>query len=240
MEHNRGIIDFHSHILPGIDDGSRSTAESLWMMKLELDQGVRTIVGTPHFYADKVSVDTFLARRQRAYEKFMQAIEEQGLEAPEFHLGAEVYYFGGIGKAEMLPRLCMGDSDIILLEMPFCQWTKDMLDNVKQILEKQKLHIIMAHIERYYEFQKNKDIWNAIFELPVYAQVNAGSFLNWKKRGRCLKFLREDWDIVLGSDCHNTETRVPNLKPGREVICKKLGQERLDAIDELGERIIPQ
>lgn len=240
MEHNRGIIDFHSHILPGIDDGSRSTAESLRMMKLELDQGIRTIVGTPHFYADKVSVDTFLTRRQHAYEKLMQAIEEQELDSPKFHLGAEVYYFSGIGKAEMLPRLCMEGSDIVLLEMPFCQWTKDMLDDVKRILEKQKLHIIMAHIERYYEFQKNKDIWNAIFEMPVYAQVNAGSFLNWKKRSRCLKFLKEDWDIVLGSDCHNTETRVPNLEPGREVICKKLGQERLDTIDELGERIIPR
>ena len=53
MEQNRGIIDFHSHILPGIDDGSRSTAQSLEMMKLELDQGIGRIVATPHFYADK-------------------------------------------------------------------------------------------------------------------------------------------------------------------------------------------
>ncbi len=240
MERNQGIIDFHSHILPGIDDGSRSTAQSLEMMKLELDQGVRTIVATPHFYADKVSVDTFLTRRQHAYEKVLGAIEEEGLDAPVFHLGAEVYYFGGIGKAEMLPKLCMGDSDIVLLEMPFCQWTKDMLENVEQILTKQKLHIILAHIERYYDYQKKKDIWDAVFDLPLVAQINTGSFLNWKKRGRCLKFLKEDWDVVLGSDCHNTQTRIPNLAPGREVIGKKLGQARLDAIDELGERIIPQ
>ena len=240
MERNQGIIDFHSHILPGIDDGSRSTAQSLEMMKLELDQGIRTIVATPHFYADKISVDAFLTRRQHAYEKVMQTIEENNMEAPTFHLGAEVYYFGGIGKAEMLPKLCMGDSDIVLLEMPFCQWTKDMLENVEQILNKQKLHIILAHIERYYDYQKNKDIWNTIFELPVYAQINAGSFLNWKKRGRCMKILKEDWQIILGSDCHNTESRIPNLAPGREVIRKKLGQARIDAIDELGERIIPE
>ena len=53
-----------------------------------------------------------------------------------------------------------------------------------------------------------------------------------------MKFLREDWDVLLGSDCHNTETRVPNLAQGREVIAKKLGQARLDEIDELGERIL--
>ena len=87
-------------------------------------------------------------------------------------------------------------------------------------------------------YQKKKDIWNAIFDLPITAQINAGSFLNWKKRGRCMKFLKEDWDVLLGSDCHNTETRVPNLAQGREVIAKKLGQARLDEIDELGERIL--
>lgn len=238
MEQNQSLIDFHSHILPGIDDGSRSAAQSLDMMKLELDQGIGRIVATPHFYADKISVDKFLSRRQQAYEKVMAAIDEQGRKAPVFYLGAEVYYFGGIGKAEMLPKLCMGDTDTILLEMPFCQWTKDMLENVEQILDKQKLHIILAHIERYYDYQKKKDIWNAIFDLPITAQINAGSFLNWKKRGRCMKFLKEDWDVLLGSDCHNTETRVPNLAQGREVIAKKLGQARLDEIDELGERIL--
>ena len=235
MEQNQSLIDFHSHILPGIDDGSRSTAQSLDMMKLELDQGIGRIVATPHFYADRISVDKFLSRRQQAYEKVMAAMDEQ---APGFYLGEEVYNFGGIGKAEMLPKLCMGDTDTILLEMPFCQWTKDMLENVEQILDKQKLHIILAHIERYYDYQKKKDIWNAIFDLPITAQINAGSFLNWKKRGRCMKFLKEDWDVLLGSDCHNTETRVPNLAQGREVIAKKLGQARLDEIDELGERIL--
>ena len=216
MEQNQSLIDFHSHILPGIDDGSRSTAQSLDMMKLELDQGIGRIVATPHFYADRISVDKFLSRRQQAYEKVMAAMDEQGRKAPVFYLGAEVYYFGGIGKAEMLPKLCMGDTDTILLEMPFCQWTKDMLENVEQILDKQKLHIILAHIERYYDYQKKKDIWNAIFDLPI----------------------TEDWDVLLGSDCHNTETRVPNLAQGREVIAKKLGQARLDEIDELGERIL--
>ena len=60
MEQNQSLIDFHSHILPGIDDGSRSTAQSLDMMKLELDQGIGRIVVTPHFYADRISVDKFL------------------------------------------------------------------------------------------------------------------------------------------------------------------------------------
>ena len=124
MEQNQSLIDFHSHILPGIDDGSRSTAQSLDMMKLELDQGIGRIVATPHFYADRISVDKFLSRRQQAYEKVMAAMDEQGRKAPVFYLGAEVYYFGGIGKAEMLPKLCMEDTDTILLEMPFCQWTR--------------------------------------------------------------------------------------------------------------------
>ena len=54
------MIDFHSHILPGIDDGSKNTQMSLAMIEEEKKQGVHTIVATPHFYADEDSVERFL------------------------------------------------------------------------------------------------------------------------------------------------------------------------------------
>lgn len=62
-------IDFHTHILPGIDDGSRNVEMSLRMLAAQREQQVDEIVATPHFYAQKDSVEEFLLRRQRSYEK---------------------------------------------------------------------------------------------------------------------------------------------------------------------------
>ena len=54
------MIDFHTHILPGMDDGSRSVAESIAMLRAQAEQGVTTVIATPHFYANDESVATFL------------------------------------------------------------------------------------------------------------------------------------------------------------------------------------
>ena len=63
------LIDFHTHILPGIDDGSRNVEMSLRMLAAQREQQVDEIVATPHFYAQKDSVEEFLLRRQCSYEK---------------------------------------------------------------------------------------------------------------------------------------------------------------------------
>ncbi len=232
------MIDFHCHILYGIDDGSKSLEMSLEMIRQEAEQGVTDIVLTPHFYANHVKADAFLEKREKRYQALKEEVKQLYGDKIKLHLGAEVYYFGGIGKADIVPKLTIDGSDYLLLEMPFCQWTKDMLNDIKLLLEKQKKKLIFAHIERYIEFQKDKSIFEQVINLPVILQMNAGAFLKLMKRGKCIKLMKEDYDFLLGSDAHNLETRVPNLKDGRAVIEKKLGQQRLLLIDELGERIL--
>ncbi len=85
-------------------------------------------------------------------------MEEKGIEPPVFYKGAEVYYFAGMGKAEMVPELCIEGTNILLLEMPFAQWDKGVVEDVKFLVQKRKLTLIIAHIERYYPFQKTKNI----------------------------------------------------------------------------------
>jgi protein-tyrosine phosphatase len=87
--------DFHSHILPGGDDGSRSVNESLKMLSLDADQGIRRVIATPHFYANHDTPERFLKRREAAWSHLREAVEGfSGL--PEIVLGAEVYYFPGM------------------------------------------------------------------------------------------------------------------------------------------------
>ena len=232
------MIDFHSHILPGIDDGSRNLDMSVEMIKEEVRQGVHKIIATPHFYAEQDVVERFLERRQHSFDKIRQYAEANDGECPEFDVGAEVYYFPGMGKADILPQLAFCEGEVILIELPFVQWTEEMYKEVRHVVEKRKMTVILAHIERYYPFQKDKSVWEKMFELPLYPQLNAGSFLDRKRRKFCINFIKEGYEVLLGSDCHNTSTRPPNLEQARAMLGKKMGQSMLDEIDTLGERLL--
>ena len=240
------VTDFHAHVIPGIDDGSKSVEMSLSMMREEQEQGVKAVVATPHFYAHQTSVRQFLHRRTEALASLKQAMESEAAPFPEIYAGAEVYYFREMGRAEQLPELCIGQTRTILIEMPFAQWDDQVLGNIRAIIEKQKLTVVLAHVERYIGFQKNKTIWNRVMELPLYPQINAGSFCRKKHtvfaREKTRKFamehLRKHPDLILGSDCHNLTSRRPNLAAGRAEIESAFGKEALERIDEVTSRVL--
>lgn len=227
------MIDFHTHILPGIDDGSQNIEQTKELLRQAHNQDIDRILATPHFYADRVSAGQFLKRREESLVK-VRALSEELEWLQELKVAAEVYYFPNMGNADVLPKLCMEGSSLLLLELPFVQWTKGIYRDIETILERRKLKVMLAHVERYYEFQKDKSIWNAVFELPVYAQINAGSFQRRGKRSFALKFIKNGHQVLLGSDCHNPQVRPSNLEAGREVISKKLGEGVLEEIDARG------
>lgn len=82
------MIDLHTHILPGMDDGSRDVLESLAMLEASAAQGVGLVAATPHFYAEENSPERFLSRRAEAAQRLRAALRP-GL--PEIRLGAEVH-----------------------------------------------------------------------------------------------------------------------------------------------------
>ena len=65
------MIDFHTHILPGIDDGAKDVSVSAAMLEMEKEQGVNEIVLTPHYYGKFYSPTDFVRRRAAAYEKLL-------------------------------------------------------------------------------------------------------------------------------------------------------------------------
>ncbi|MDE6024395.1 MAG: capsular polysaccharide biosynthesis protein [Lachnospiraceae bacterium] len=225
------VIDFHSHVLPGIDDGSRNLDTTAGMLGMCYDNGVKMMIATPHFYAEHDRIEVFLERRQKAYEQVMSLQLER---SPKLRLGAEVAYFKGISKAEKIPLLTIQDTDIMLLEMPFYTWDKSVITEVKELIEKRHLRLIIAHLERYIKLSGNKSAVADLLELPVIIQINAGSLLDWKQRGALLKLFKTGKAQLLGSDCHGMNHRPPNLWLGREVIKKKLGDDVLKKIDEVG------
>lgn len=111
------MIDFHTHILPGMDDGSKSVEESIWLLQEETRQGVDTVMLTPHYYADENSPVDFLRRRYAAWKRLSEAWCR---EFPKVRLGAEVQYFEGICGIEDIRHLRIVGTNFLLLEMPFC------------------------------------------------------------------------------------------------------------------------
>ena len=235
------MIDFHTHILPGIDDGSRNSDMTMAMLAEESAQGVTAIAATPHFYSDRISIDGFLDRRAASLARVQERLADSGLtsSAPMLYTGAEVYYFPGMGKAERLRELTISGTDTVLIEMPFVQWDERIVTEVTDVIREQKLRVVLAHVERYIGYQKNKRYWNQILELPLTVQLNAGSFMKGlRKRHFCLEMLKERPDSIIGSDCHNLESRRPNLAEARAVIEKKLGSRTLAAIDAKTEAVL--
>ena len=229
------IIDMHCHILPDVDDGARDVETSLAMLEASRAQGVQYMVATPHFYATRDRVDAFLARRKAAWEALKARMEP---DYPKVMLGAEVAFFRGISRAERLEALKIEGTDCLLLEMPFRPWSEDDVDEVSEILEKHGYTIILAHVERYLAMRGNADYIGNLLELPVLAQINAESLLDWRQRGKLIKMVRNGQVHLLGSDCHGIHHRPPNLGEGREILRRKTGTEYLDRIDWRSEELL--
>lgn len=223
------MVDMHSHILPGVDDGSSSMDETIAMLRMEAEQGIRRVVATPHFYARHDSPERFLSRRNRAEERLREMLEKHP-ELPEVHVGAEVYYFSGIGESEVLFELTIGKTRCILLEMPLPPWTSQMYRDMEDISTKQGLIPIIAHVDRYIRPFAIHGIPERLSQLPVLVQANAGFFLRRATAGVAMRLLKSDRIHLLGSDCHNLEDRAPNLGAASVQIQRHLGTAAIDRI----------
>ena len=230
------MIDFHSHILPGIDDGSPDVKTSLRMVRAMQRQGIDTICATSHFYATQRSPERFLFRRQEAWEKLAAALPE---DAPRILLGAEVLYFPGIARMQELPDLCLEGTNLLLLEMPFRRWTDSEVREVTELAHCGEFTLLMAHIERYYK-QQPRRVWEDLLDLGILMQSNADFFLPFKTRRLAMKLLSEDRIHLLGTDAHNMDSRAPHMSEAMRWIEDKLGRDVLRRVHRLGRQILEE
>ena len=224
------MIDWHNHILPGMDDGSRNTAESIAMIKMQTADGVTTVIATPHFYANDESVEAFLERRKKSAAQLEDALDEN---APEILLGAEVRYYQGISRMENLKALRIQNSKLLLLEMPMTCWTEYMIRELTELAGKSGIQIVLAHVERYLKLQK-KSTWERLLESGILMQSNASFFLGFGSKKKAISLLKKGKINFIGSDSHNTTSRPPMLKKAFDVIQKKLGCEYVEQMSEFG------
>ena len=222
------MVDFHSHVLPQMDDGSKSLEESLLLLQMLAEQQVEFVAATPHFYGDRETPVRFLERRAEASERLQSAMRP-GL--PSIRLGAEVAYFPGVSRIEGLSGFLLEGTQFLLLEMPMGRWEQYTLREVLELSCSGAWTVVLAHVERFLPMQK-ADTLNLLLGNGVQMQVNASFFLSFRTRKKALRMLRDGMIHWLGSDCHNLKSRPPMLGEAFTVIRRKLGDGFLAEFDE--------
>ena len=229
------MIDFHSHVLPGIDDGAENSKMSIEMLTAAYESGVTTVVATPHCYIhDENSIPHFLSRRENSHKRLMQVIAEKNVKAPDIILGSEVRVTREMSKLPNLDKLCISGTNYILLEMPYSTWEDWMFEEVYRVTLL-GLRPIMAHLDRFISYEKH---FPNLFSMNILFQINASAFIEKGLRRKMLSLFSNDAAHVVGSDMHNTTTRPPNLPRAYDIIENKFGWEYVDFLKNNSERIV--
>lgn len=213
------MIDFHSHILPAVDDGSKNIDESLKMLSMLREQGIDTVVSTSHYQAQKESVDEFIARRNKAFDELMSRGDAS---LPKILLGAEIEFYDGISRLENLHKLKIGDSRLLLVEMPMNKWTEHTIKEIERLAFTNEYVVVLAHIERFLSYQ-TKESMERLMDASILFQVNASYFNDFFTRRKAMNMLRNNAVHFIGSDCHNLTSRAPAIGKAYDLIKSKMG-----------------
>ena len=218
------MIDFHTHILPNIDDGAESIEESKRMIEKLQSQGVSEILFTPHFSSKSRALNDFLEERDEKYSMLSASFPEMN-----FYKGAEVA-FNRIKKCDLdYSTLTINNTSYVLLELPkMSAWHKDIANRIDSICSIYLFKPIIAHVELYKEIQQDISILDDFIKMGYLLQMDLDSLNIKSVRKFALKLLEHNYIHIIGSDCHNITSRPPRYDVGIQTIKEKFGQEKVD------------
>ena len=214
--------DIHTHILPGIDDGASDLSVSEQMLKSLKGQGVGQVVLTPHFISNRESPEDFLRRRKTAYEKLYPAAKQLGVRIKP---ACELHFSDYVFNCKDFSPLCISGR-YLLTEMPWsCDFSQLTFDRISRLISDENVIPILAHIERYDRLVHDRDCLERLIDLGCLVQINLDTLADSKFRLRkiLLNYLRDGLVHVVGTDCHNMDTRPPRYLDGIHVIEQKIG-----------------
>lgn len=219
----QGIVDIHSHILPGVDDGAENIEEAVRMCVLAVEEGIRTIVATPHYHPGVQAADN--GRRDYALQSLEEKIEGIGLKL-QIYRGNEIYY--SVQSVEDLRAgraRTMGSSQYVLTEFsPGAEYSY-IRQGINHLIQ-EGYHPILAHAERYKEIICEKERIYELMEFGSYIQVNASGVLGTsgrKVKAFCNEMLKEELVHFVATDAHDLKDRAPRIRKCADFIIKKYG-----------------
>jgi protein-tyrosine phosphatase len=226
----QGYFDIHSHILPGIDDGPENMDETLRMLSIAYEEGIRIMLATPHYYAgDKYKSQKIILD---LYDRVNEAIIKAGINVIII-LGSEIFF-----SMDIIDALNRGDvltidnTRYILIEFPLNISFHELWKGINHCIFAGYIPVL-AHVERYVCLQKEPGFVEKLIRLGAYTQVNLSSICNRAfdpKVSLCHKLLKKDWVHFLGTDAHGAYRRTPCAKEAVELLRKKFGAKRVNQL----------
>ena len=232
------MIDVHSHILPNIDDGSRSIDETFNLIKEAKEAGFEGIICTSHYMENYYETD----RPER--EVWINAIHEnlknKNIEM-NLYLGNEIYMSDNIIKLlEDGKATTMNDTSYVLFELPLNVEPMNLYDMVYE-MQQYKIVPILAHPERYSFVQKEPEIVYDLIQKGVLMQSNYGSILGrYGEKAELIsrKLLENNMVHFLGSDVHKPNTIYPRIGEALDIIKELVGREKLEELTTINPKLV--
>jgi protein-tyrosine phosphatase len=220
----RAIGDFHSHLVPGVDDGARTLDDALEGVERMVAAGIRKIITTPHLDGsltlDPQAFAERMAQMDGAWETIVRAVDERFPEV-DFRRGHELML--DVPDPDLGdPRIRLGGSSFVLVEWPRLQLPPGTTDVIRR-LRHSGVRPVIAHPERYVGFDRGLDLVREWRRAGAFLQMNYGSLVGrYGPEARELSFrlLRRGWADYLSTDFHGR----PHLKLLRREAVAKLAE----------------
>lgn len=234
------MIDFHTHILPNIDDGSRSIEETFNLINEAKNVGFEAIVSTSHYIEEYY--ETNAPEREVWINAIYENLQAKNIDI-KLYLGNEIYISENIIKLlEEGKASTINDTSYVLFEMPLNVEPMNLYDVIYEMMQ-YKLVPILAHPERYSFVQKEPELIYDLIEKGVLMQANYGSILGIygeKPKMIVRKFLENNMIHFLGTDVHRQNTIYPKVPEVLVEIKQIVGEEKLKEITTINPKLALQ
>lgn len=225
-------IDVHSHVLYGIDDGSKTIEDSIEILKQLKDLGFKDIITTPH-YIEETKYNCNNKKKNEILKKLNQEIKKNNLNI-NIHTGNELYISNDILKLlEKKEVATLNNSKYLLIELPMNNEISN-LDNIIFELLSNDITPIIAHPERYAYIQKDIKKAEKLVNQGVLLQANYGSIIGIygkKEKNTTKKLLKNNLISLLGTDIHHANSKIYlNFNKIIKKLNKIIGEKKLKEI----------
>ena len=234
------LVDIHSHILPGVDDGAATVEEALEMLRIAELDGIDRIVATPHV-PPKPGVDLIPEQIVALVGSLNEMVSNNAIPI-EILVGSEIRVEPNI--VESLQRgdmLTLNGSPYVLLELPlFGEWPAHVRDTIFD-LQMAGYVPVLAHVERYPAVQRDPDLLEELVSTGVLMQVNADSIMGnsgGRARATARRLLRSHMAHIVASDAHSPRSRAPRIALAYERISSLVAVEYAEWMHNASEAIV--
>ena len=242
------MIDFHNHILPGVDDGAKTMQESIEMLKYAESQGITDVVNTVHFQHPRMlDKNTNFKYISSVKNDLIQELDKNQIKI-NIHLGAEVFFNFNLLEISDNPIVTFCNGNYMLIEFQPLMFPKGFEKHLYD-LKLSGVTPIIAHPERYKPIQENYKILEGLINSGCLMQVDAGSILgHFGKKCKYVseQIIRKNMVHIIGSDAHGSGRRNFCLKEVIDLLTKKINSDTLDVMIAsnpkkviLGQEIVP-